>query len=125
MHPNWNLSEDRLVEPLFERESDSVPGPFYVIKDRGLICALPVETAPANVTWRMCDGCPDRCRVERQPESAPELEAMIEVVRGSCVDAYRYCGADAYVLKKLSELGLGRLCDALVHANPVLREQIK
>jgi hypothetical protein len=73
----------------------------------------------------MCDGCPDRCRVERQPESAPELEAMIEVVRGSCVDAYRYCGADAYVLKKLSELGLGRLCDALVHANPVLREQIK
>ncbi len=125
MHPNWNLSEDRLVEPLFEREPDSVPGPFYVIKDTCITCALPVETAPANVTWRMCDGCPDRCRVERQPESAPELEAMIEVVRGSCVDAYRYCGADAYVLKKLSELGLGRLCDALVHANPVLRDQIK
>jgi hypothetical protein len=27
------MREDGLVKPLYEREPDSVPGPFYVIKD--------------------------------------------------------------------------------------------
>lgn len=50
---------------------------------------------------------------------------MIEVVRGSCVDAYRYRGTDAYVLDRLNQLGMGYLCDALVQSNPSLRDQIK
>ena len=39
-----------LVTPKFEREPDNAPGAFYVIKDQCIICALPPETAPQNIS---------------------------------------------------------------------------
>lgn len=90
------MRHDVLVEPLYEREPDSVSGPFYVVKDTCIICALPPETAPKNITWDSgfqaggCEGCPNHCRVERQPETAEELALMVEAACGSCVEAIRY-----------------------------------
>ena len=56
----------------------------YVIKGHCIICALPPETAPENITWseetfrfRDCMDCPTHCRVERQPETAEEIEALL------------------------------------------------
>src|ERR1051325_803848 len=113
------MSEDTLVTPLYEREPDSVPGPFYVVKDQCIICGLPPETAPQNITWdaetqRTSNfKCPRHCRVERQPETAEEIEQMIEAVRGSCVQAIRYCGTNPTILARLRECGEASACDAL------------
>lgn len=75
------MRQDAQVQPLYEREPDSVPGPFYVKKDVCILCALPPQTAPSNITWsaetfRRSGGkeCPTHCRIERQPETAGELE---------------------------------------------------
>ena len=109
------------VPPLFERELDSVPGPFYVVKDQCIICALPVETAPANITWSAVTfprsdsrrGCPTHCRIERQPQTPEELARVIEAAWESCVEAIRYCGTDPQVLAAMRARGLAHLCDAL------------
>jgi len=106
---------DVLVTPLFEREPDSVPGPFYVVKDLCIICGLPPETAPQNITWskqtflRDCEDCPSHCRVERQPKTEEEISAMIQAACSSCVGAIRYCGTDPAILKRLPT----HLCDAV------------
>ena len=111
---------DKMVTPLYEREDGSAPGPFYVIKDQCITCSLPTETAPENIRYheRPCMSCPtsltEHCIVTRQPETAEELDGMIEVVRGSCVAAYRYCGTDAEILHRLVEAGCRQHCDALV-----------
>jgi hypothetical protein len=108
-----------LVAPKFEREPDNAPGPFYVIKGRCTLCALPPETAPANITWDAefqrggCTGCPNHCRVERQPQTHDEVALVIEAACGSCVEAIRYCGTDPEILARFGEQGLERLCDAL------------
>ncbi len=111
---------ESLVPPLFEREDGSAPGPFYVIKDRCLICSLPTETAPVNIQYhqRSCTGCSTKmtthCLVSRQPETPEELDRMIEVMAGSCVEAYRYCGSDPEILRCLIEAGCKEHCDALI-----------
>ena len=108
-----------LVQPRFEREPDCVQGPFYVVKDLCIICGLPPETAPSNITWDEgfhsdgCDGCPNHCRVSKQPENDSELEHMIDAACGSCVSAIRYCGTDPYTLERLGP----ELCDALPFSN--------
>lgn len=109
-----------LVTPKFEREADNAPGPFYVIKGHCILCALPPQTAPQNITWsqetfqRSCgETCPTHCRVERQPETAAELAAVFEAARSSCVEAIRYCGTDPEILARFRAEGLERLCDAL------------
>jgi len=113
------MSEDKLVTARYEREPDSVAGPFYVVKDICIICGLPPETAPHNITWdsesqrSSCSACPNHCRVERQPETPEEIEQMIQAAWGSCVDAVRYCGNDPHILARFRELGIERLCDAL------------
>jgi hypothetical protein len=111
---------DKMVTPLYEREDGCAPGPFYVIKDQCITCSLPTETAPENIRYheRPCTSCPaslaEHCVVTRQPETAEELNRMIEVVRGSCVEAYRYCGTDLEILRRLVEAGCREQCDALV-----------
>ena len=113
------MPKDALVQPLYEREPDSVPGPFYVVKDVCLLCALPPETAPRNITWDDqfrhdgCLGCPNHCRVEGQPETLEEIALMIEAAEGSCIEAIRYCGTDQKILERFRELRLERLCDVL------------
>jgi hypothetical protein len=109
-----------MVTPLYEREDGSAPGPFYVIKDQCITCSLPTETAPENIRYheRPCTGCPashtEHCIVTRQPETPEELDRMIEVVAGSCVEAYRYCGTDPEILRRLVEADCRNQCDALV-----------
>jgi hypothetical protein len=94
------MRQDKTVEPLYERYPDSVPGPFYVIKDQCIICGLPPETAPECIAWSQetfrfnnCMDCPTHCRIERQPETEEEIAAAIEAACGSCVEAIRYCAA--------------------------------
>lgn len=111
---------DKMIKPLYEREEGSALGPFYVVKDMCLTCSLPVETAPATIQYheRPCTGCPNtrtnHCVITRQPETPEELDRMIEVVASSCVEAYRYCGTDSEVLRRLVEAGCVKQCDALV-----------
>lgn len=113
------MRELPLVTPKFEREPDNAPGPFYVIKDHCLLCALPPQTAPKNITWDpefqrgACDGCPNHCRVERQPQTPDEVALVIEAAVCSCVEAIRYCGTDPEILERFRARGLERLCDAL------------
>ena len=114
------MRKDTLVQPLYEREPDNAPGPFYVIKGQCVLCDLPPQTAPASITWsketfrRSCgDICPDHCRVERQPETPEEVALVIEAACGSCVEAIRYCGTDPEILARFTERGYERLCDVL------------
>jgi hypothetical protein len=108
-----------LVAPRYEREPDSVPGAFYVVLDQCITCELPPKVAPATVTWDEefqdggCDGCPNHCRVSKQPETDEELELMIDAAWGSCVEAIRYCGTDEYTLNRFKELDVEGICDAL------------
>jgi hypothetical protein len=91
---------DKMVSPLFEREPENAPGPFYVVKDQCITCSLPVETAPETIRYhetpseRCPEGCADHCYVSRQPETPEEVDRMIEVVADSCISAYRYCGSN-------------------------------
>jgi hypothetical protein len=113
--PPHHVMKDKLVTPLYEREPENAPGPFYIVKDVCITCSLPVETAPENVKYHEspCEGCPDHCYVHRQPQTEEEIEWMIEVVAGSCIAAYRYCGTDPEILRRLVEAGCGEQCDAL------------
>jgi len=108
-----------LVTPRYEREADSITGAFYVVLDQCIVCGLPPETAPANITWDAeyagagCDGCPQHCRVSKQPETDEELELMIEATEGSCIQAIRYCGTDEYTLNQFKMRGIPEVCDAI------------
>jgi hypothetical protein len=109
----------KMVTPVYDREDGSAPGPFYIIKDQCITCSLPPETAPNNVRYheRPCTGCStsstDHCVVTRQPETAEELDRMIQVVASSCVAAFRYCGTDPEILRRLVDAGCREQCDAL------------
>ena len=89
-----------------------------------LTCSLPTETAPDNITYhqRPCTSCSssliEHCLVTRQPETPSELDRMIVVVAGSCVNAYRYCGTDPEILRRLIEAGCRHHCDALISSPP-------
>jgi hypothetical protein len=113
-----------MVTPLYEREEGSAPGPFYVVKDQCITCSLPTNVAPGNIQYhkRPCSSCPtsltEHCIVTRQPETPEELVSMIEVVAASCVEAYRYCGTDPEILRRLIEAGCKEQCDALAHRKP-------
>ena len=116
------MSQQNSVQPLYAREPDSVPGPFYVVKGQCILCALPPEVAPETISWDEqfkrggCIGCPNHCRVEKQPETPDELDRIIEAACASCVEAIRYCGRDAKILARFRDLGYERLCDSLASA---------
>ena len=114
------MRQDKLVTPLYERAPENAPGPFYVVKDMCITCGLPVETAPETIKYHWVPyedhpkPCADHCFVSRQPETPEEINRMIEVVTGSCIAAYRYCGTDPDILRRLTESGNAEQCDALV-----------
>jgi hypothetical protein len=115
------MNSDQLVPPLFEPEADNAAGAFYVIKDHCIICALPIETAPASVSWNRCikkreegeDYRSLHCRIHKQPETKEEIRAMIEAAVSSCVEAIRYRGTNDDILAEFRKVGMERLCDTL------------
>lgn len=119
-----------LVAPRYEREEGCVEGAFYVVRDQCTACALPPETAPDNITWDEafeasgCEGCPNHCRVSKQPQTDEELDLMIEAAWGSCVEAIRYRGTDEFTLNRFKELGVARICDALPADEPTFQEKL-
>jgi hypothetical protein len=127
---------DKMVKPLYEREERSAPGPFYVVKNQCITCSLPTNTAPENIQYQRtaCADCAEgkisHCAVIRQPETSEELNHMIEVVQSSCIAAYRYCGTDSEILRRLVSAGCRDQCDALVRKKwwhflrPVMRHPI-
>jgi len=111
----YSAVSDRLVTPREVPFSVNATGPFYVT-DQCILCALPVETALANIQWHYeagCTACPRSCHVIKQPEDEDELAAVIAAMLGSCVQAIRYRGSDPAILRRLVDLGAGQLCDAL------------
>lgn len=99
--------------------------------DQCILCGLPPEIAPDNITWSErtfrfngCQDCPTHCRVERQPETDEEIAALIEAACASCVEAIRYCGTDPKILATFRARGYERLCDALVQGTLATSEEL-
>ena len=110
-----NYAHDYMVTPLFEREADAEPGPFYVIKGQCITCNLPCETAPRNIKFNLQSADTDAlyCRVVKQPETDEELDNMIEALEGSCIQSLRYCGTNKVILERLTLAGCASRCDAI------------
>jgi hypothetical protein len=111
----YSPSQDKLVPHREKPYEANIEGPFYVT-DQCIICALPLETAPAIFKWhftKACGDCPRSCCVAKQPETEEELNATVEAMLHSCVSAIRYRGTDREILDRLVKLGARKLCDAL------------
>ena len=91
------------LKPHYERESESVSGPFYVQKDVCIACCAPEVVAPLLIGFTDQG---NHCYFKRQPENLQEVDQAIEALRVSCIAAHRYCGSDPGILEKLRKLGL-------------------
>jgi len=112
LSPTYHPAEDRLVPPREEADHANVEGPFY-ITTQCIICGLPPETAPENISFEHdCDE-PRTCHFFKQPETQDELDAVLDAMRGSCVEAVRYRGTDEEILRQIKERRLSHLADAL------------
>jgi len=109
---SYDPARDRLVPAREEVDSANVDGPFY-ITTQCIICGLPPETAPANITFERECREPRTCHFFKQPETQEELNSVLEAMRGSCVEAVRYRGTDPEILRQIQERGLSHLADAL------------
>ena len=108
----YQSSKDILVEAREEIDPANVAGPFYVTT-QCIICGLPPETAPQSISYDCdCKG-PKSCRFVKQPETQEELDRVLEAMWGSCVEALRYRGTDAEILRQIINQGLSHLADAL------------
>jgi len=111
----YHYRNDRTVPKRGPSYHKNAEGPFYV-SDQCITCGLPKATAPDNIDWDCaagCQDCPDSCYVKRQAESDAERDQLIDALLGSEVENIRYCGTDSYILQKIKEAGLARVCDAL------------
>ena len=115
------------VEPLFETEPGGETGTFYVIKDRCLVCALPVNTAPHLfhfLKYPDKPACSRSCCFLKQPVTLEEVGLAVEAAIGSCVDAVRYCGDNPEVLRIFREQGGAHLCDKLAREDPAIMARV-
>jgi hypothetical protein len=107
-HPELDL----LVPPREEIAAANLSGPFYVTT-QCIICGLPPETAPQNISYHPDCENPSNCRLFKQPTSGAELEQVFEAMKHSCVEAIRYRGTNPAILAHLKKSGMAHLCDAL------------
>ncbi len=112
LSPTYRPANDRLAPTREEREPANVEGPFY-ITTQCIICGLPPETAPDNISFAPDCERPHTCRFSKQPETQEELNAVLDAMWGSCVEAVRYGGTDPEILRQIKERGLSHLADAL------------
>jgi len=85
-------------------------GDFYVEDGCCTLCSVPWATAPSLFT---VDTEGRHCFVSKQPESAAEMDQMVEVVSCSELACVRYCGTDKTILTRLVAAGERRQCDRL------------
>lgn len=90
-----------------QRHALNVVGPFYVEDDCCTMCGVPPHFAPALFG----ENDHEHCYVQRQPETAEELEAMLSVIAIQELGCVRYGGADPAILRHLVERGEGNQCD--------------
>jgi hypothetical protein len=101
-------------QALNEREPENAPGDFYVMQGCCLQCGAPQAAAPDLIAFsddRQDDNTVVHCYFKRQPVTAAEVDQSIEAMRVSCIEALRYSGSDADIVKKLQKLKLGRQID--------------
>ena len=112
LSPQYHPNSDVLVPAREEIDPTNSEGPFYVTT-QCIVCGLPPETAPSNISFENdCKG-PRTCRFFKQPESQEELDQVLEAMWGSCVEAVRYRGTDKEILRQIKKSGLSHLADAL------------
>ena len=112
LSPTYDPSKDRLVDTREEIDPANVAGPFYVTT-QCITCGLPPETAPQSISYDCdCKG-PRTCRFSKQPETQEELDRVLEAMWGSCVEAVRYRGTDAEILRQIAMRDLSHLADAI------------
>lgn len=87
----------------------NVPGDFYVEIDCCLFCGVPQEIAPG--LFSPLHDNDDSCYVRKQPETAHELDQMIEVMEYAELQCIHYRGDDLEVQARLQALGEFDQCD--------------
>jgi hypothetical protein len=96
------------------RYPENTPGPFYVERDRCIICLAPEREAPDLMGF--AEGTAGRsseshCFFRKQPRTPDEIDRAVAALRVACCVALRYAGRDPEVLARLRELGLADQCD--------------
>ena len=90
--------------------SKNVAGDFYVEGGCCTLCSVPWVTAPSLFA---VDSEGRHCFVSKQPDTATEMDQMVEVVSCSELACVRYRGTDKAILKWLVAAGESRQCDRL------------
>ena len=99
-----------------EAYSLNAQGPFYSEDDGCITCMAPHFAAPDLMGfYEDPSGANARshCFFKMQPQTEVELDRAIRAIQVSCVQNLQYRGSDPAILKRLSEMGFGSLCDAL------------
>ena len=92
-----------------ERVVQNTPGDFYVEANRCIACGWPHLEAPELMNDP--DGDWGEGYFRRQPQNEEEVRRAIDAIQCSCIEALRYGGTDADIIKRLHELELGHCCD--------------
>jgi hypothetical protein len=107
-----------MMQRRYESYPENADGPFYVVKDKCMICCAPEHVAPELMGFHEDAAGSDvnsHCFFRKQPTSSDEVEHAIEAIRVACCGALRYSGNDSSILDRLWELELEDRCD-----NPLL-----
>jgi len=96
------------MEVMPKPHAQNVPGVFYVEDDCCLLCDLPRSIAPEMFKYTDDE---QHCFVYRQPESSPESQKMLEVLKAQDIGCIRCRSRDPDVLNRLKSLGLQDGCD--------------
>jgi len=102
----WNLTGKPLKKSLeiveiekVDRHPLNVVGDFYVENEMCICCDAPRDSAPDLIDY----DAEMHCYFKRQPETSDELDAAVDAVCVSCVEAVRYDGDDPIILEKIDQ----------------------
>lgn len=82
----------------FPAHPESAPGDFFVVNHECTACGAPHAVAPDLIGWS--EGG-DHFIWKKQPETPEEWEQAYAAFAVSCVEAYRYAGADPTVVTRI------------------------
>ncbi len=104
---SW-LSLASMPEHPRKAHPQNVAGPFYVEDGCCLICDVPRSVAPDMFKYTTDKS---HCFVYKQPETAADLQKMLEVLKTQDVMCIRCRSRDGSLLELLSHQDLAEVCD--------------
>ena len=91
----------------------NAPGDFYVEANCCTMCGVPFVEAPDLFGMWEDEKGPWGCFVKRQPETAEEVQQMINTIAAAELGCIRYRGRDREIRRRLEQIGEGDVCDRL------------